>query len=83
MHIHLWAQPVDLRTFIGDFRKIASTEEAVVFLLKHWPMGARGQPLPGRQRVIVAIRNAASTDQARAIFIQACVHLGMDMTETY
>ncbi|MGJ4855566.1 DUF982 domain-containing protein [Labrys sp. La1] len=82
MHIHLWARPVDLQTYIGDYRRIASTEEAVGFLVKNWPIDSRGQPVRGRQKFIVEIRNATSIEDARATFIEACMHLGVEIVES-
>ncbi|MEW9304499.1 DUF982 domain-containing protein [Labrys neptuniae] len=81
MHIHLWTQPVELRTYLGDLRRITSTEEAAKFLIMNWPLTARGHPMGAQQRFVMAIRNAISVEDARSIFIEACMSIGMQVIE--
>ncbi len=75
MSIRAWKRPVELRTYVGDYRIVASTDEAVIFLLKHWPIGTEGQPAQGRQGFLDTLEGAESVDNARAAFLEACMHL--------
>jgi hypothetical protein len=81
MHIHFWTHPVELRTYLGDLRRITSTEEAVKFLNMNWPLTAHGRPMRGQQRFAMAIRNATSVEDARSTFIEACMSIGMQVIE--
>ncbi len=77
MRIHIWNHPVELNTSVGDYRIVASTEEAVLFLLKHWPIDAAGELIPVRNACMDALTRAGSADEARMSFIGACERIGV------
>ncbi|WP_181160949.1 DUF982 domain-containing protein [Labrys okinawensis] len=83
MYNRAWQRPVELQTYIGDYRIIGSTDEAVIFLLKHWPIDADGAPASGRQGFLDALEGAESVDDARAAFIEACIQLEMHVAEKW
>ncbi|MDT3379725.1 DUF982 domain-containing protein [Labrys portucalensis] len=76
MYNRAWLRPVELQTYIGDYRIVGSTDEAVIFLLKHWPIDSDGEPAAGRQGFLEALEGAEAGD-ARAVFIEACLQLEM------
>lgn len=77
MYNRAWQHPVELQTYIRDYRRVGSTDEAVIFLLKHWPIDSDGEPASGRQVFLDAIEGAEYVDGARAVFIEACIELEM------
>lgn len=82
MHNRFWKQPVELRTHMGDLRRITSSAEAALFLRKYWPSGANGQPVRGQLEFLSALESAVSVAEARAIFTAACISLGMTIVES-
>lgn len=77
MHIHTWHHPVELNTSVGDYRIVASTEEAVIFLMKHWPIDAAGEFVLARNACLDALTRTEAADEARATFIAACERIGV------
>ena len=79
MNVRLWSTPVRLETRAGQFRLIASAEEASDFLLNHWPVDGGDKHLSARRACVEALAGSIPTSLARKAFIEACEEAGMHL----
>lgn len=79
MNIGIWSSPVRFETAVGQFRIIASSEEASDFLQNHWPTEAGDKHLLARRACLDALAGSIAADLARKAFIEACEESGMQV----
>lgn len=81
MDVKIWSRPVRFETSVGQYRIIASTEEASRFLLHQWPMQNGVAYDAARQACLDAMEGEVPADIARQAFIEACGEAGMYVME--
>jgi hypothetical protein len=77
MDVKIWSMPVRFETGVGQYRIIASTEEASRYLLQQWPMENGVAYDAARQACLDAMEGEFPADLARQAFIEACNEAGM------
>lgn len=77
MDVKIWSMPVRFETGAGQYRIIASTEEAARFLLHQWPMENGVAYDAARRTCLDAMEGSVEPDLARQAFIAACDEAGM------
>lgn len=73
----VFSSPVKFETGVGQYRIIATAEEASRFLLNQWPMENGVAYDAARQACLDALEGEVPADIARQAFIEACGEAGM------
>ncbi|MGO4337800.1 DUF982 domain-containing protein [Labrys sp. KB_33_2] len=73
----VFSSPVKFETGIGQFRIVATVQEAARFLDHNWPI-AEGEAYDGaRQACLDALEGEVPAEIAREAFMEACDEAGM------
>lgn len=81
MAMKIWSRPVKFEIGAGQFRVVASCEEASDFLLNHWPTEGGDKHLLARRACLDALAGSLPADHARRAFIEACEEAGMHVMQ--
>ncbi|MFC2248510.1 DUF982 domain-containing protein [Labrys portucalensis] len=72
-----FSSPVRFETGIGQFRIVATTQEAARVLLMNWPFDEGEAYFAARQACLDALEGEIPAEMARAAFVEACDEAGM------